>query len=248
VPPDYFSETGQVWGNPLYRWSAHRQQGYAWWLQRLETQRQLFDLLRIDHFRGLEACWEIEADAETAINGRWVKTPGAELLTAVQEKLGDLPLVAEDLGEITAEVHALRKRFAMPGMRVLQFGFGGGPDNLHLPHNYDTDFVAYTGTHDNAVTREWYEALNADERADVARYLPQAATKMPDALIEAVYASVARLSVIPMQDVLELGAGNRMNTPGTMNETNWRWRFEWSQLENARKAELRELAARYNRL
>ncbi len=247
VPPDYFSETGQVWGNPLYRWPAHRKQGYAWWLRRLATQRDLFDLLRIDHFRGLEACWEIAAGETTAINGRWAKAPGAELLSAAQSQLGDLPLVAEDLGEITPEVDALRKRFAMPGMRVMQFGFGGGADNLHLPHNFGIDFVAYTGTHDNAVTREWYEALDADQRAEVARYLPQAATRMPQAMIEAVYASVAKLAVIPMQDVLELGAGHRMNTPGTMGHDNWRWRFEWSQLSSARKAELKELAVLYNR-
>lgn len=248
VPPDYFSETGQVWGNPLYRWEAHRAQNYRWWLQRLTMQRELFDLLRIDHFRGLEACWEIEAGAETAIDGRWVKTPGDELLSAAHAALRDLPLVAEDLGEITEEVHALRKRFGLPGMRVMQFAFGSGPDNLHLPHNYDTDFVAYTGTHDNAVTREWYESLSVDQRAEIALYLPQAATHMPQAMIEAVYASVAKLAVIPMQDVLELGAGHRMNTPGTMNAGNWRWRFDWPMLSDARMAELMELAARYNRL
>lgn len=248
VPPDYFSKTGQVWGNPLYRWAAHRKDGFQWWLTRLNTQRELFDLLRIDHFRGLEACWEIQAGETTAIDGKWVRTPGAELLAAVQQKLGDLPLVAEDLGEITPEVEALRRQFAMPGMRVMQFGFGGGPDNLHLPHNFETDFVAYTGTHDNAVTLEWYEALTADEQDQVARYLPSSRVDMPDAMVEAVYASVARLAVIPMQDVLELGAGNRMNTPGTMGEDNWRWRFEWSQLKDERKAELKELARIYNRL
>lgn len=248
VPPDYFSETGQVWGNPLYRWPAHRKDGYAWWLRRLATQHELFDLLRIDHFRGLEACWEIQAGAVTAVDGRWVQSPGAELLSAVQQQLGDLPLVAEDLGEITPEVEALRRQFAMPGMRVMQFGFGGGPDNLHLPHNFATDFVAYTGTHDNAVTLEWYEALTPAEQRDVARYLPSSRSDMPDAMIEAVYASVARLAVIPMQDVLQLGAGNRMNTPGTMGEANWRWRFEWSQLRDTRKAELKELARMYNRL
>ncbi|WP_428311652.1 4-alpha-glucanotransferase [Hydrocarboniphaga sp.] len=248
VPPDYFSETGQVWGNPLYRWAAHRKDDFAWWLTRLKTQRELFDLLRIDHFRGLEACWEIQAGETTAIDGKWVKTPGDELLSAVQLHLGDLPLVAEDLGEITPEVEALRKQFAMPGMRVMQFGFGGGPDNLHLPHNFATDFVAYTGTHDNAVTLEWYEALTAAEKDEVARYLPTSRVDMPDAMIEAVYASVARLAVIPMQDVLALGEGNRMNTPGTMGEENWRWRFEWSQLKDARKADLKELARLYNRL
>jgi len=131
---------------------------------------------------------------------------------------------------------------------VMQFGFGGGPDNLHLPHNFDTDFVAYTGTHDNAVTLEWYEALGEAEREEVARYLPSSPRDMPDAMIEAVYASVARLAVIPMQDVLKLGAGNRMNTPGTMGEENWRWRFDWSQLKDSRKAELQELARMYNRL
>ena len=245
VPPDYFSKTGQVWGNPLYCWDAHRAEGYAWWLRRLARQRELFDILRIDHFRGLEACWEIPAGAETAIEGRWSPSPGAELLAAARRELADLPLVAEDLGEITPEVDALRRQFGLPGMRVLQFGFDGSPDNLHLPHNYALDFVAYTGTHDNAVTREWYEALDADERALVQRYVRG---EVPAAMIEAVYASVARIAVIPMQDVLELGAGHRMNTPGTMSPDNWRWRFDWTQLRPARRAELRELAQRYNRL
>ena len=245
MPPDYFSKTGQVWGNPLYCWDAHRAEGYAWWLRRLARQRELFDILRIDHFRGLEACWEIPAGAETAIEGRWSPSPGAELLAAARRELADLPLVAEDLGEITPEVDALRRQFGLPGMRVLQFGFDGSPDNLHLPHNYALDFVAYTGTHDNAVTREWYEALDADERALVQRYVRG---EVPAAMIEAVYASVARIAVIPMQDVLELGAGHRMNTPGTMSPDNWRWRFDWTQLRPARRAELRELAQRYNRL
>lgn len=251
VPPDYFSKTGQVWGNPLYRWPAHEKEGFAWWLRRLGSQQALFDLLRIDHFRGLEACWEIPAGEETAVNGRWVKAAGAALLSAARSQLGDLPLIAEDLGEITPEVDALRQQFGVPGMRVLQFGFDGGPDNLHLPHNYEPALVAYTGTHDNAVTREWYEAQDGEVRAKVARYLHlppgDRSADMPDAMIEAVYASVARLAVIPMQDLLRLGAGHRMNTPGTMDEKNWRWRFDWSQLPAGRAEELAELARLYNR-
>lgn len=251
VPPDYFSRTGQVWGNPLYRWEAHEKQGFAWWLRRLRTQQELFDLVRIDHFRGLEACWEIPAGEQTAVNGRWVKAPGDALLNAAREQLGELPLIAEDLGEITPEVEALRQRHALPGMRVLQFGFDGGPDNLHLPHNYEPALVAYTGTHDNAVTREWYQAQDDRVRATVARYLHlpsgDRSTDMPDPLIEAAYASVARLAVIPMQDVLRLGAGHRMNTPGTTGGDNWRWRFDWSQLPEGRAAQLAELARLYNR-
>ena len=246
VPPDYFSETGQLWGNPLYRWPEHQKQGYDWWLQRLARQRELFDLLRIDHFRGLEACWEIPAGDTTAINGAWVKAPGEELLTAVSEKLGALPLVAEDLGDITPEVDLLRRQFGLPGMRVMQFGFDGDPANLHLPHNYTVDSVAYTGTHDNAVTREWFEALDENGLPLVQRYLPDPAP-MPDPMIRAIYASAAQIAVIPMQDVLSLGAGNRMNTPGTLDDGNWSWRFEWSQLEPGRTQELAMLARLYNR-
>ena len=246
VPPDYFSKTGQLWGNPLYRWPEHRKQGYDWWLQRLARQRELFDLLRIDHFRGLEACWEIPAGDETAVNGSWVEAPGEELLTAVSDKLGALPLVAEDLGDITPEVDELRKRFGLPGMRVMQFGFDGDPANLHLPHNYTVDSVAYTGTHDNAVTLEWFEALDEAGLPLVQRYLPDPAP-MPDPLIRAIYASCAQLAIIPMQDVLSLGEGNRMNTPGTLADDNWCWRFEWSELAAVRTQQLAALARLYNR-
>lgn len=246
VPPDYFSKTGQLWGNPLYRWPEHRKQGYDWWLHRLARQRELFDLLRIDHFRGLEACWEIPAGDTTAVNGSWVKSPGEELLRAVAEKLGALPLVAEDLGEITPEVDELRRRFGLPGMRVMQFGFDGDPANLHLPHNYTVDSVAYTGTHDNAVTLEWFEALDEASLPLVQRYLPDPAP-MPDPLIRAIYASCAQLAIIPMQDVLSLGQGNRMNTPGTLADDNWCWRFDWSQLEAGRTQQLAALARLYNR-
>lgn len=246
VPPDYFSETGQLWGNPLYRWPQHRKQGFAWWLRRLARQRELFDLVRIDHFRGLEACWEIQAGEATAINGHWEAAPGDELLAAVAAQLPNLPLVAEDLGDITPEVHALRRRFGLPGMRVLQFGFDGDPQNLHLPHNYSADAVAYTGTHDNAVTREWFEALDEAAATQVRRYFPEPQT-MPDALIRAAYASVAQLAVVPMQDVLALGAGHRMNTPGTLDARNWRWRFDWSQMPVGRGEQLAELARLYAR-
>ncbi len=246
VPPDYFSETGQLWGNPLYRWERHRQRGFDWWVQRLARQRELFDLLRIDHFRGLEACWEIPHGDTTAINGAWAPSPGDELLATVRQRLGELPLVAEDLGEITPEVDALRRQYGLPGMRVLQFGFDGDPANLHLPHNYGADSVAYTGTHDNAVTREWFDGLDARGAAYVQRYLGDASA-MPDPMIRAVYASTAQLAVIPMQDVLGLGAGHRMNTPGTLDERNWCWRFDWSQLPEGRSAALAELARLYGR-
>lgn len=241
VPPDYFSETGQLWGNPLYRWPEHERLGFDWWLRRLSRQHELFDLLRIDHFRGLEACWEIPAGETTAIAGHWVPSPGVELLQTITEQLGSLPLVAEDLGDITPSVHALAKRFGLPGMRVLQFGFDGDPANLHLPHIYTEDSVAYTGTHDNAVTREWFESLPPAAAAFVTHYLGNS-SPMPEPMIRAIYGSVARLTVIPMQDVLRLGAGNRFNTPGTLSDQNWRWRFDWSQMPEGRVAELAELA------
>ncbi|MGR8931589.1 MAG: 4-alpha-glucanotransferase [Gammaproteobacteria bacterium] len=229
VPPDYFSEKGQRWGNPHYDWKYLEKTGFKWWLERLESQYEMFDIVRIDHFRGLEAAWEIPANEDSAINGKWVKAPGRELLHAIRENLPSLCLVAEDLGVITDEVVALRDEFELPGMKILQFAFDGNPENPYLPMLYEHNCVVYTGTHDNNTTLGWFESLNHDEKRRVYEYLSWSSMPMPDALIYAILVSVANLAVIPMQDVLKLGGADRMNTPGT-TEGNWGWRFNWEQV------------------
>lgn len=246
VPPDYFSATGQRWGNPLYRWERHAADGFAWWKARFATQFKLFDLVRIDHFRGLEAYWAIPAACETAIDGRWVKAPGEALLSALREHFGHLPVVAEDLGIITDEVVALRQRHGLPGMRVLQFAFDGNPDNPYLPHNHTHDSVVYTGTHDNDTTLGWWSGLDDEARTRVLDYLGHISEPMPWLLIRAALESVANLVILPLQDVLELGSEARMNTPGT-TEGNWQWRFTWAQWDEARSERLRREIEIYGR-
>lgn len=241
VPPDYFSAVGQRWGNPHYNWQRMEEDGFSWWIGRMRSQLELYDWVRIDHFRGFEAYWEIPADQETAIHGRWVKAPGEKLLETLYEAFpGEgLPLVAENLGVITPEVEALRERFALPGMLILQFAFDAGPDNPYLPQNHLENEVVYTGTHDNDVTLSWYESLKDEEKAQVRAYLGDEKTPMPAALIECALESVARLAILPLQDILELGAEARMNTPGTLSERNWSWRFAWEQLD---KGKIKRLA------
>lgn len=231
VPPDYFSATGQRWGNPHYDWAAMESDGFGWWVGRLRSQLELYDWVRIDHFRGFEAYWEIPADSETAIQGHWIKAPGDRLLETFQRVLGGggLPLVAEDLGIITDEVEALRDRFALPGMKILQFAFDGGPSNPYLPHHHPPNCVVYTGTHDNDTTLGWFESLDTDQQCAVYEYLGCPDVAMPWALIRCALASEARLAMLPMQDLLGLGASHRMNTPGTA-EGNWQWRYEWAQM------------------
>ena len=246
VPPDYFSATGQRWGNPHYDWNYLKKTGFHWWLERLETQLELFDILRIDHFRGFEAAWEIPAHEETAINGTWVEAPGHALLTVINNTLGDVPLVAEDLGIITPEVEALRDEFQLPGMKILQFAFGGGPDNPYLPSNYLPNCVAYTGTHDNDTTLGWLDKLNDGERQKIGDYLGHPQLPLHCALIHAALRSVAHLAVIPMQDFLELGTEHRMNTPGT-TQGNWSWRFQWDQVTSERVERIRHLVYLFNR-
>ncbi|MEQ1484117.1 4-alpha-glucanotransferase [Methyloglobulus sp.] len=246
VPPDYFSETGQRWGNPHFNWHNLQKNGFLWWIERLQTQLELFDILRIDHFRGLEAAWEIPAYEQTAIHGQWVKAPGKALLNAIKVALGDIPLVAEDLGIITPEVEELRDEFHLPGMKILQFAFGDGPDNPYLPSNYVTNCVAYTGTHDNDTTLGWVEKLNDDDKRKIYDYLGNPQTSIPCALIHAALGSVANLAVIPMQDILELGTEHRMNTPGTTTG-NWRWRFHWDQVTADRTERLKHLVSLFNR-
>jgi 4-alpha-glucanotransferase len=224
-----------------------QEHGFQWWQHRMRTQYELFDLVRIDHFRGLVAYWDIPAEEETAINGHWQNAPGAELLTALQAAHGDLPLVAEDLGTITEDVHALRESFHIPGMKILQFAFDGDPENLYLPHNHQENYLVYTGTHDNDTTLSWYEQLDEGMQAYIKDYFGLAHCDMPWALNRAALASVANLAILPMQDILGLGQGYRMNTPGTQ-ENNWHWRFEWPQLDDALPGRLHHLNRLYGRL
>ncbi len=228
VPPDYFSATGQRWGNPLYRWDRMRADGFRFWVDRIRTQLRLFDMVRIDHFRGFDACWEIPAEEKTAVKGRWVAAPGDELFECLHRHFGRLPLIAEDLGVITPEVDALRKKHHLPGMRVLQFAFSEEAPNPHQPFLHDRDSVVYTGTHDNDTTLGWYRSLDTATRDQVDTYLGYPSEDMPWPLIRCALGSCAQLAILPMQDVLGLDGEHRMNLPGT-SEGNWGWRFSWDQ-------------------
>lgn len=228
VPPDFFSETGQRWGNPLYNWTAMEQDGYRWWIERVRRQLHLADVVRIDHFRGFVDYWEIPADEPTAVKGRWQPGPGAALFTALAQALGDLPIIAEDLGIITPAVTALREHIGFPGMRVLQFAFSGDASNAFLPHNFEPNTVVYTGTHDNDTVPGWWTSCTAHERAFAAQYLGVQEGQGMDvhwAMLRAASFSVARLALCQFQDVLGLDGQHRMNTPGTMGC--WSWRFKW---------------------
>lgn len=248
VPPDYFSDTGQRWGNPLYRWEIMAQDDFQWWQRRLQTQLQLFDIVRIDHFRGLQAYWSIPAEAETAVEGHWINAPGEKLLAALHTAFPDLPLVAEDLGMITEEVHALREAFDLPGMKILQFAFDGDPNNNYLPHQHEFHSLVYTGTHDNDTSLGWYRQLPAKTQKYVRDYLGlETDREMPWPLIRSALASVSCLAIIPMQDLLELDSEHRMNTPGTM-EGNWQWRFDWVQVPGDLPQKLRHMLHLYGRL
>jgi len=247
VPPDYFSATGQLWGNPHYRWDRMEADGFAWWVDRIKTHLHMFDMVRIDHFRGFESYWEVPAGHDTAIQGRWVKAPGDALFMKLRKSFNPLPLLAEDLGVITPEVDALRKKHRLPGMKILQFAFDGGPDNPYLPHAHHEDSVVYTGTHDNDTTRGWYDALSDDAQRYVQEYLGVPSEPMPWALIRCALASVARLAIVPLQDVLMLDSTHRMNTPGT-TQGNWRWRFTWEQVPDGTVERLRRLIELYGRL
>jgi 4-alpha-glucanotransferase len=257
VPPDYFSADGQLWGNPLYRWEAHEKEDFAWWIARLKASTERVDLVRLDHFRGFQAYWEVPADSATAATGRWALGPGTAFLDAVREGLGGLPLVAEDLGEITPEVEALRDRFDLPGMRVLQFAFGGDSGSeFHLPHRYVNHCVAYTGTHDNDTAVGWLRAEHAGSTQSVARhsferkfalrYLGTSGAEFHWDLIRVAQASVADTVIIPLQDVLGLDSRARMNTPGTPTG-NWTWRFKAGQLTSGIADRLADMTAVYSR-
>jgi 4-alpha-glucanotransferase len=246
VPPDYFSTTGQLWGNPLYRWDKLRETGYAWWIARVRATLEQVDLIRLDHFRGFEAYWEIPAGMPTAEIGRWVKGPGAALFAAVRIALGEVPFIAEDLGLITAEVEALRKELGFPGMRILQFAFSD-PDNKYLPHHYERNTVVYTGTHDNDISRAWYASISPKEKEFVQRYLGREIQDVSWDLMRLAWASTADHAIAPLQDVLGLGGEARMNMPSRATG-NWGWRFTQEMLTQSileRLAELTELYSRY---
>ncbi len=258
VPPDYFSATGQLWGNPIYRWDVMAKRGFGWWMERFQATLGLVDMLRLDHFRGFEAYWQVPAGESTAMNGEWVKGPGAHLFDVVEAALGSLPIVAENLGVITPEVEAIRQRFGYPGMSILQFAFGNDPQGPDFrPHNYPRERVAYTGTHDNDTTVGWWNSTGATdstrteedvrkEREFTRDYLATDGTDINWVFIRTVLASVADIALYPMQDVLGLGTEARMNLPGRPNN-NWRWRCRREALTPERAAKLSRLAGLYDR-
>jgi 4-alpha-glucanotransferase len=240
VPPDYFSETGQLWGNPLYRWDVMEGEGYAWWIERLRMNFRLTDIVRIDHFRGFASYWEVPAGAETAVGGRWVPGPGRALFDAIRAALGEGPILAEDLGDITPDVEELLAQLGFPGMKILQFAFGE-LDSLYLPHNHVSNCVVYTGTHDNDTTRGWFSSLGAEERQRVLDILGTDGTYIHWDLIRLAYGSVASTAIVPAQDVFGLGSEARMNTPGRASG-NWAWRATKSQFKAEDAAWLKRLA------
>jgi 4-alpha-glucanotransferase len=251
VPPDYFSETGQCWGNPLYRWDVMEQTGFRWWIARIKSMLDAVDIIRLDHFRGFEAFWEIPAGSATAVYGQWVKCPGDRLFMALQQSLGKLPLIAEDLGLITPEVHELRDRWGFPGMRVLQFAFGDqSTQNPHKPYNFIPNCVAYTGTHDNDTTAGWFsDKTGSPSLAEKEMALHYIGSNEADAvwdLIRVLLSSSAGTAIMPMQDVLELGSEARMNRPSTIGN-NWIWRMREDQLNRDLAVKLREMNQLYGR-
>jgi 4-alpha-glucanotransferase len=258
VPPDYFSATGQLWGNPLYDWEGKRREVIDWWIGRVRATLRLMDVARVDHFRGFAASWEIPAGDETAVNGRWVGTPGRELFTAIRRELGELPIIAEDLGVITPDVEELRDEFGFPGMRILQFAFGSDASNRDLPHNYRANLVAYTGTHDNDTTVGWFgSAAGRDSTRDARQiererkycldYLGTGGDEINWDFIRAALACVADTAIIPLQDVLGLDGRARMNLPAS-TEGNWSWRFQPGALSDKMRERLRRLTELYGRV
>ncbi|MDD5176858.1 MAG: 4-alpha-glucanotransferase [Sterolibacterium sp.] len=246
VPPDFFSETGQRWGNPLYRWPAHEQEGYAWWIERMRKTAALVDIVRIDHFRGFAAYWEIPAEEPTAVLGRWQPGPGEKLFGAIQEALGRLPIIAEDLGVVTPDVVALRDKFRLPGMRILQFAFSGETDNPYLPHNFLNNTVVYCGTHDNDTALGWFGSASQRERNFACKYLGCDGSEIHWDLIRAASQSVADIAIYPLQDILGLGSEHRMNLPGKQGGY-WEWRFEWEQVDALHAERLYEITAVHGR-
>lgn len=246
VPPDYFSPTGQLWGNPHYDWDELARTDFAWWVERVRAILTQVDIVRVDHFRGFAAAWAVPYGSEDAKPGRWQKAPGEALFNAIRAALGDVPFIAEDLGIITEDVEALRQTLDIPGMRVLQFAFGDGPDNIYLPHNYEPETVAYSATHDNQTSVGWFHGLGDAERAEVQRYLGRDGSDIAWDLIRAAVASVAETAIFPLQDVMRLGDEARMNTPGRLGG-NWGWRYQPHQLHDGLADGLRDLVTLYSR-
>lgn len=246
VPPDYFSKSGQLWGNPVFDWERLKADDYSWWIARIHFNLRLFDFVRIDHFRGLESFWSVPADEKTAENGAWVPAHGRAVLKLLRKQIGKLPLVAEDLGLITPEVEKLRDDFNLPGMKVLHFAFLSDEKNEHLPHNYTNNCIVYTGTHDNDTTWAWLHAAEKAEKKRAASYLQHFHRKPAWGLIEMAWASTAVWALTPLQDLLELGAEARMNIPGLANG-NWGWRFRTKQLHKKQKRFLSAITKKYNR-
>ena len=257
VPPDYFSKTGQLWGNPIYRWDEMERSGFQWWIERFRATFDRFDLVRLDHFRGFQAYWQVAAGEKTAERGEWVEAPGAALFQAAKEKLGDLEMVAENLGEITPEVEKLRKETGLPGMAVLQFAFGTDAQaRTFLPYNYERNLFAYTGTHDNDTTVGWWNSTGGDstrsdedirkEKAFALQFLGESGEEINWKLIRALSSSVANAVVFPMQDVLGLSSESRMNRPGAA-AGNWEWRMQLGAFSAGIQARLREFAVAYGR-
>jgi 4-alpha-glucanotransferase len=247
VPPDYFSATGQLWGNPIYNWDALKEKNYHWWVQRFQGMLELVDWIRIDHFRAFEAYWAVKSGETTALNGRWITGPGAAFFESIEEQLGRLPFIAEDLGLITPEVEALRDQFNMPGMKILHFAFGSGWGNAYLPHNYSRNCVAYTGTHDNDTSLGWFNHLSAREKDEVRSYLGRTDDEeIHWDLIRAAMNSVSDWAITPLQDLLGIGSEGRMNTPGK-GEGNWEWRYTDGALTNELRDRIRSLSEVYGR-
>jgi len=247
VPPDYFSKTGQRWGNPLYRWDVMKKEGYAWWIQRLRAAFAMYDVVRIDHFRGFQAYWEIPAAEATAVNGRWVPGPGGSLFRALRKTFGHPPIIAEDLGLITPEVEALRDRFGLPGMKVMQFAFSDS-SNQYLPHNFTTpNCVAYTGTHDNDTAHGWWGALDRKSKRFAQHYLGHRGDHIGWDLVRLAFSSIANTAILPVQDLLELGNDGRMNIPGSQ-DGNWNWRMQPDALTPHIAERLREMTEAFGRI
>lgn len=246
VPPDYFSETGQLWGNPVFDWERVANRDFDWWLARLHFNLRMFDIVRVDHFRGLESFWAVSAEAETAIVGDWLPAKGHQLFGKLKEHLGKLNIVAEDLGIITPEVAKLRDDYNLPGMKVLQFAFGSDATNENLPHNYSSNFVVYTGTHDNDTSLGWFNTIGKKEKHLLHKYVDGSGKQFVRNFMEEAWKSAAYMAIVPMQDVLGLDSTARMNTPGTPSG-NWGWRFSWNQLRNNHKVFLKKITEKYNR-
>lgn len=246
VPPDYFSKTGQLWGNPVYNWEVLEKNQFSWWVNRIQENLKLYDIIRVDHFRGLSAYWAIPFGDETAINGEWIDAPGKQLFDTLLCKLGDLPLIAEDLGAITPEVEQLRDTFDFPGMKILQFAFDSDEANEYLPHTYIKNCIAYTGTHDNNTVRGWWNSTTEENKQHVLDYLNCSENDVCWTLIRAVWSSVANIAIVPLQDLLELGEEGRMNTPGA-TANNWLWRFREDSLTNKLAEKMKKITTIYDR-